>query len=176
MVVGAGIHNEPGAQRLSPFPPVEDLVGHCLKLLCDPNDPERSFVDFHTDDAVVLLINNYGGVSNLELGALTDEAMVQLSRTWNIRPARVLSGSFETSLNGPGFSISLCNLTNAAKAASAPVKELLELFDMRTSAVHWPNVSSREAYEAEDVATTSHIEDRSPELTHENDIKGEYTF
>ncbi|KAK8001293.1 hypothetical protein PG991_013515 [Apiospora marii] len=171
LVVGAGIHNEPGAQRLSPFPPVEDLVSHCLKLLCDPNDPERSFVDFHDNDSVVLLINNYGGVSNLELGALTDEAMVQLSRTWSIKPARVLSGSFETSLNGPGFSISLCNLTNAANAVSAPVKELLELFDMKTDAVHWPNVSSPEAYEAQDDATTSHIEHRSPELTYENDIK-----
>ncbi|KAK8137138.1 hypothetical protein PG984_005078 [Apiospora sp. TS-2023a] len=171
VVVGAGIHNEPGAQRLSPFPPVEDLVAHCLKLLCDSDDPERSFVEFHNNDSVVLLINNYGGVSNLELGALTDEAMVQLSRTWNIKPARILSGSFETSLNGPGFSISLCNLTNAANAISAPVKELLELFDMKTSAVHWPNVSSPEAYETQEDATTEHIEDRSPELTHENDIK-----
>ncbi|KAK7953118.1 hypothetical protein PG988_013812 [Apiospora saccharicola] len=171
VVVGAGIHNEPGAQRLSPFPPVEDLVAHCLKLLCDPNDPERSFVEFHNNDSVVLLINNYGGVSNLELGALTDEAMVQLSRTWNIKPARILSGSFETSLNGPGFSISLCNLTNAANAVSAPVKELLDLFDMKTSAVHWPNVSSPGAYEAQEDATTEHIEDRSPELKHENDIK-----
>lgn len=123
----------------------------------------------------MLLINNYGGVSNLELGALTDEAMVQLGRTWNIKPARVLSGSFETSLNGPGFSISLCNLTNAANAVLAPVKELLDLFDMKTSAVHWPNVSSPEAYETQDEATsTSHIEERSPELTYENDIKGEY--
>ncbi|KAK8029596.1 hypothetical protein PG993_010887 [Apiospora rasikravindrae] len=171
VVVGAGIHNEPGAQKLSPFPPVEDLISHCLKLLCDPNDPERSFVEFHNNDAVVLLINNYGGVSNLELGALTDEAMVQLGRAWNIKPTRVLSGSFETSLNGPGFSISLCNLTNAANEVSAPVEELLDLFDMKTDAVHWPNVSSPDTYETRtDDTTTEHIENR-PELTHENDIK-----
>ncbi|KAK7959331.1 uncharacterized protein PG986_004185 [Apiospora aurea] len=171
VVVGAGIHNEPGAQRLSPFPPVEDLVSHCLKLLCDPNDPERSFVEFHDNDAVVLLINNYGGVSNLELGALTDETILQLGRTWNIKPARILSGSFETSLNGPGFSISLCNLTNAANEVSAPAEELLDLLDMKTDAVHWPNVSSPDAYKTQtDEITAEHIEHR-PELAHENDIK-----
>ncbi|KAK8054522.1 hypothetical protein PG994_009589 [Apiospora phragmitis] len=171
VVVGAGIHNEPGAQKLSPFPPVEDLISHCLKLLCDPNDAERAFVNFHNDDAVVLLINNYGGVSNLELGALTDEAMVQLGRTWNIKPARALSGSFETSLNGPGFSISLCNLTNAANEVSAPVEELLDLFDMKTSAAHWPNVSSPKSYETQtDDSAGANMESKQ-ELTHENDIK-----
>lgn len=30
------------------------------------------------DDQVILLINNYGGLSNLELGALTDEVLIQL--------------------------------------------------------------------------------------------------
>ncbi|KAK8124060.1 hypothetical protein PG999_003978, partial [Apiospora kogelbergensis] len=172
VVVGAGIHNEPGAQRLSPFPPVEDLIAHCLRLLCDPNDPERAFVDFHADDAVVLVINNYGGVSNLELGALTDETMVQLDQTWNIKPVRVLSGSFETSLNGPGFSISLCNLTNAAKEVSAPVEELLDLLDMKTEAVHWPNVSSPQAYQDQTTEPVSEAKEGVQEGTYENDIKG----
>lgn len=172
VVVGAGIHNEPGAQRLSPFPPVEDLIAHCLRLLCDPNDPERAFVDFHADDAVVLVINNYGGVSNLELGALTDETMVQLGQTWNIKPVRVLSGSFETSLNGPGFSISLCNLTNAAKEVSAPVEELLDLLDMKTEAVHWPNVSLPQAYQDQTTEPVSEAKEGVQEGTYENDIKG----
>lgn len=142
VVVGAGIHNEPGAQRLSPFPPVEELIAYCLKLLCDPTDPERAFVEFHSGDDVVLLVNNYGGLSNLELGALTDETIIQLGRAWNIKPVRIFSGASETSLNGPGFSISLCNVTNAAKTSSTTVPELLELLDMKTSAVHWPNIST----------------------------------
>ncbi|KAK6857878.1 hypothetical protein PG995_005577 [Apiospora arundinis] len=171
VVVGAGIHNEPGAQRLSPFPPVEDLIAHCLRLLCDPNDTERAFVDFHKDDTVILIINNYGGVSNLELGALTDEAMVQLAQTWNIKPARVMSGSFETSLNGPGFSISLCNITNAANKVSAPVEELIDLFDMKTEAVHWPNVASPEAYKLQGDDNISESLENVPESTYENDIK-----
>lgn len=77
-VIGAGIHNEPGAQKISPFPPVEGLIAQLLALLCDQNDPERAFVKFNENDDTVLLINNYGGLSNLELGALTQETLSQL--------------------------------------------------------------------------------------------------
>lgn len=86
-VIGAGIHNEPGALRLSPFPSIESLIDHLLKLICDPNDPERGYVTFGDNDDVVLLINNYGGLSNLELGALTQEVIDQLGRLpllWSI--------------------------------------------------------------------------------------------
>lgn len=70
-----------GAQRLSPFPSVEELIQYCLKLLCDPEDKERYFVNFENDDSTILVINNYGGMSNLELGALTDETMTQLGES-----------------------------------------------------------------------------------------------
>ena len=92
-VVGAGIHNEPvrfslasvdlsnlvqGAQKISPFPSVEELVSKLLHFICDQKDPERAFVKFNKTDDTVLLINNYGGLSNLELGALTHETLNQL--------------------------------------------------------------------------------------------------
>lgn len=170
-IVGAGIHNEPvsrgrglldappaasptrvavvvdrtddeqGAQRLSPFPPVEELIQYCLKLLCDPTDAERHFVTFEEKDSVVLVVNNYGGMSNLELGALTDETITQLASTWHIQPVRILTGAFETSLNAPGFSISLCNLSAASRESGTPVAELLDLLDAPTTAVSWPNVT-----------------------------------
>jgi dihydroxyacetone kinase len=82
-VVGAGIHNEPGAQRVSPFPSVEDLIDQLLKFVCDSNDPERGYVKFGQNDDVVVLINNYGGLSNLELGALTHEVLDQLGKFTN---------------------------------------------------------------------------------------------
>jgi dihydroxyacetone kinase len=64
-----------GAQKISPFPSVEDLVSQLLKLLCDQSDSERGFVKFSKDDNVLLLINNYGGLSNLEIGALTQQTL-----------------------------------------------------------------------------------------------------
>ena len=40
-VIGAGIHNEPGQQLISPFPSVFEIIQRCLALLCDPNDAEQ---------------------------------------------------------------------------------------------------------------------------------------
>ncbi|KXH42397.1 hypothetical protein CSAL01_04889 [Colletotrichum salicis] len=138
-VIGAGIHNEPGQQLITPFPSVNDLIGRMLKLLCDPNDTERAFVSFEKGDEVTFLINNYGGLSILELGALTDEVQTQLASTWSITPVRTQVGTFETSLNAPGFSISLCNISAAARQSKSTITELLQLLDRPTSAVYWPN-------------------------------------
>lgn len=146
---------------------MEVLIQYCLKLLCDPEDKERYFVNFEKDDSTILVINNYGGMSNLELGALTDETMIQLGESarkqhrpiqiidtkcqiaskWDIKPVRTVTGTFETSLNAPGFSISLCNLSAASRESGTSVDELLELFDAPTTAVGWPNLTSSTAYQ-----------------------------
>lgn len=171
VVVGAGIHNEPGAQLITPFPPVEDLISRCLALLCDPNDAERAFVKFNPDDEVVLVVNNYGGLSNLELGALTDEIIIQLGSKWNIKPSRILSGIFETSLNAPGFAISLCNVTTAAKESNTKPQELLDLLDLKTEAVWWPNITRPQQSGASKPAPVEVSHER-PKISPENDIKG----
>lgn len=57
---------------------------------------------------------------------------------WKIKPCRIYSGMFETSLNGPGFSLTLGNLSNVATAVDKPVSELLRLLDAPTSAPAWP--------------------------------------
>lgn len=59
---------------------MENLIKYCLELLCDPTNEERHFVTFQENDSVVLVVNNYGGLSNLELGALTDETITQLGK------------------------------------------------------------------------------------------------
>ena len=109
-------------------------------MICDPNDKERAFVKFNKDDDTVLLINNYGGLSNLEVGALTHETLEQLEKKWDIKPTKIYSGPFETSLNGPGFSITLCNLTTAASSSKTSVSELMQLLGAETKAPAWPNV------------------------------------
>lgn len=141
VVIGAGIHNEPAQVHISPVPSVEDLIGRCLKLLCDESDTERGFVKFEQNDEIGLLVNNYGGLSVLELHALADEIQLQLSSRWNIKPYRTLFGAFETSLNAPGFSISLCNLTAAARQSNETVATLVRQFDSATTAVSWPNTT-----------------------------------
>lgn len=163
-VIGAGIHNEPGQQLVSPFPSVEEVIKSLLDLLLNQNDQERAFCKFATDDETLLLVNNYGGLSNLELGALVDEVQQQLSSTWSIKPVRCLSGSFETSLNAPGFSISLCNISAAANKCQSTTSALLELFDRPTTAVSWPNLvrpSSKLASTAQQQNGNGHVDEKA---------------
>ncbi|KAM0548788.1 hypothetical protein ACHAPJ_009784 [Fusarium lateritium] len=111
----------------------------CLNLLCDQSDPERAFVQFDPDDKVLLLVNNYGGLSVLELDVITDEIQIQLATRWNMNPIRTFCGAFETSLNAPGFSVSLCNVSAASKQSGFNVDDLIELLDRPTASIAWPN-------------------------------------
>ncbi|KAH7049321.1 dihydroxyacetone kinase-like protein [Macrophomina phaseolina] len=137
-VLGMGIHNEPGLRKISPMPSPHDLIQEMLLYVLDPNDSDRAFVKFSPEDDIALLINNFGGLSNLELEALTQIALEQLDNDWKIKPCRIYSGMFETSLNGPGFSLTLGNLSNVATSVNRAVSELLRLLDAPTSAPAWP--------------------------------------
>lgn len=68
--LGMGIHNEPGCRVIEPQPLIGDLVNQMLDQLLDANDADRAYVKFGNDDSVVLLVNNLGGLSQLEFGAI----------------------------------------------------------------------------------------------------------
>ena len=92
--IGMGIHNEPGHTRLSPIPPLSKLIEQLLELIMLTSDPERSFLPFKNDgsDEVVLLVNNLGGLSELELSSIAGETVKVLENKAKI--LRVLVGSF----------------------------------------------------------------------------------
>lgn len=133
--IGMGIHNEPGSERkttdLSGL--VKTMLAHCL----DPSDKDRHFLDLSERDQIILLINNLGGVSVLELGGITNEVVEQLANDWNIKPVRILAGTFMTSLNGMGFSISLLKVTDTGLGAGA---SMIELLDAPSEAAGWSAV------------------------------------
>ncbi|KAI9753639.1 MAG: hypothetical protein M4579_005048 [Chaenotheca gracillima] len=136
--LGMGIHNEPGLQQLSPTPSIEQLMEGMLGYLLNQEDADRAYVKFAPGDDVVLLVNNFGGLSNLELNAVAQIAIRQLGTNWNITPVRTYSGTFETSLNGPGFSVSLLNISGAAQGISKSPELILTLLDAPTTAPGWP--------------------------------------
>ncbi|KAK9245716.1 Dak1 domain-containing protein [Lipomyces tetrasporus] len=109
--LGLGIHNEKGCVRLQPIPSLPDLVKTMLDQLTDKDDADRAYVDFATAQNVVLMVNNLGGLSPLELGAITTEVVGQLTSR-GLRPNRLFSGTYMTSLDGPGFSITLLKATD----------------------------------------------------------------
>jgi len=136
--IGLGIHNESGFRRVSPVPPLNELIPSLLEMIISTSDAERSFVPFKDgkQDRVVLLVNNLGGLSALELGAVTGETTRALDAS-GIKVERILSGSFMSSLNMPGFSITLL-LLPGANETSAPSSDLiLSLLDQETSTPGW---------------------------------------
>ena len=137
-VLGMGVHNEPGLHEIDPMPPVEELVADMLMYCLDPKDKDRAFVEFKPDDVVLLLINNLGGMSSFELEALTSVTQKVLQKKWNITPVRAHAQCFETSLNAPGWSISLLNVSGIERETKVSVDTLLHLLDSDTRAPAWP--------------------------------------
>ncbi|KAH9967122.1 dihydroxyacetone kinase 1 [Russula dissimulans] len=144
--IGMGIHNEAGFQRLSPVPPLSKLIQTLLDLLLSQSDPERGFLPIGSSgkDNVVLLVNNLGGVSELELGAVAREAIGALAAR-GVVVSRVISGTFMTSLNMPGFSLTLLLLPSPSSAGAAAPSEdvILRLLDAFTSAPGWKWTSGK---------------------------------
>ncbi|KZZ94580.1 dihydroxyacetone kinase [Ascosphaera apis ARSEF 7405] len=131
--IGMGIHNEPGSHRTKAD--AQTLIKTMLNQLLDQNDKDRAFLGkWSPKDKFALLINNLGSVSTLELGALTAETCQQLKDTWKIEPVRIYQGTFLTSLNGMGFSISLLRLADTGLGEG---RQLLDLLDAPSEATGW---------------------------------------
>ncbi|KAI6883922.1 dihydroxyacetone kinase [Hortaea werneckii] len=128
--IGMGIHNEPGSDKTTAELP--GLVGTMLKYMLDQSDKDRAFINITPSDETVLLVNNLGGVSPLELGGITNEVVEQLENTWKIVPKRIVSGCFMTSLNQLGFSISLLKFQDTGLGVS-----MLDLIDAPSESPAW---------------------------------------
>ncbi|KAG5995045.1 hypothetical protein E4U54_002971 [Claviceps lovelessii] len=142
--IGTGPHNEPGFVKLSPVPSPSELIGQVLARCLDEKDPERGYVHFSPGDETMLLVNNFGGMSSLEMGALVDELLEQLEQDWKMEPVRVCAGLLETSLNAPAFSVSVINVTAAAGNCSFSAQDIMSFFDARTN-TSWESVAGSQA-------------------------------
>ncbi|KAI9779722.1 MAG: hypothetical protein M1839_007220 [Geoglossum umbratile] len=153
--VGMGIHNEPGSHRVPAQLP--QLVKTMLAQLLDVTDEDRAFLEISTEDRVVLLVNNLGGVSALELGGVTAEIVGQLKIDYGIEPVRILAGTYMTSLNGLGFSITLMKVADTGLGQEY---SMLELLDAPAEATGWC------------AAVTTETWTRRPTLTRESKVGG----
>ncbi|KAI0967419.1 Dak1 domain-containing protein [Xylaria arbuscula] len=146
--VGMGIHNEAGSGRAKVELP--ELVKAMLSQLLDKNDKDRAYLNVNSNE-VVLLVNNLGGVSVLELGGITAEVVKQLGQ-WGVRPVRILSGTYMTSLNGLGFSITLLNVVNTDIGGQS----MIQLLDYPCEATGWSAPISKNTWEAKNTNTREH--------------------
>uniref|UniRef100_A0A4X1VLB8 Triokinase/FMN cyclase n=1 Tax=Sus scrofa TaxID=9823 RepID=A0A4X1VLB8_PIG len=83
-----------------------------------------------TGSSVVLMVNNLGGLSYLELGIIADAA-VRFLEGRGVKIARALVGTFMSALEMPGVSLTLLLVD----------EPLLKLIDAETTAAAWPNVA-----------------------------------
>ena len=169
--IGTGPHNEPGYRKISPTPLAEDLVRQLLQHCLDQSDPDRGYVQFGPQEETVVLINNFGGVSYLELAAIVDEFLEQLGKDWPIEPVRVYAGPIQTSLNAVGISCTLVNLTRASRNCAYSVDEIKGFLDCRTSTFWESYAGAQSLRQAKSSQFISPLEEPRRQINDEDDLR-----
>ncbi|XP_040528462.1 triokinase/FMN cyclase [Gallus gallus] len=126
MELGLGIHGEAGVRRMKVMP-ADEAVETMLAHMTDPSN--ASHLPLSPGASVVLVVNNLGGLSCLELSIVAGVAVRSLERR-GVCIARALVGSFMTALEMAGISLTLLLVD----------EELLRLIDAETTAMAWPNM------------------------------------
>lgn len=158
--IGMGVHNEPGCEQTKIDLP--GLVKRMLSQMLDTRDADRGYLHVKQSDQTLLLINNYGGVSNLELGAIVTEVTFQLEKDYVVKPRRVIAGPIYGSLNGQGFGLSLLKLV---ETGLGPGKSMLDLFDAPAQATGWSaNIRS-------DTWENIYVDTQEAEVAEERQVK-----
>uniref|UniRef100_A0A8I3WY76 Triokinase and FMN cyclase n=1 Tax=Callithrix jacchus TaxID=9483 RepID=A0A8I3WY76_CALJA len=126
--LGLGIHGEAGVRRIK-MATADEIV----KLMLDhmTNTTNASHVPVQPGSSVVMMVNNLGGLSFLELGIIADAAVRSLEGR-GVKIARALVGTFMSALEMPGVSLTLLLVD----------EPLLKLIDAETTAAAWPNVAA----------------------------------
>ena len=109
MELGLGIHGESGVRRVklaSAKQTVEMMLNHMTST------KSATHLALKNGDYVAVLLNNLGAISHLEMGILSNEVLTQLE-TRQVSVRRFYSAPFLTSLEMPGFSISVLRLTSS---------------------------------------------------------------
>jgi len=101
MEIGIGIHGEPGRERMA-LKPVHDIVEMMAAAVADD-------LPFSSGDEVLAFVNGMGGTPLIELYIVFNE-LVGFLKGRGIEVSRNLIGSYITSLEMQGFSITLVKL------------------------------------------------------------------
>ncbi|KAK0410366.1 hypothetical protein QR680_005099 [Steinernema hermaphroditum] len=106
MELGLGIHGEPGCER-SKAKTAKEVVAAVMEKLA-----MSSKLRLERGEKIVILLNNLGSVSQLEMNILQKE-VIEWTNLFGAEIVRFYSGTFMTSLDGHGFSVTILKVTEA---------------------------------------------------------------
>lgn len=134
MEIGLGIHGEAGMKQC-PLMSCDDIAKEMLNEIQGyGREIDGNIVPLYNQgDNLLVLVNNLGGTSNFEMSLLTRSVISQLETDAGCKATRVLVGSYMTSFDMQGASVSIMPLTGDAK-------DILSLIDVETDAPAWGKV------------------------------------
>uniref|UniRef100_A0A4W3GTG9 Triokinase/FMN cyclase n=1 Tax=Callorhinchus milii TaxID=7868 RepID=A0A4W3GTG9_CALMI len=121
--MGLGIHGEAGIARMKMMS-ADEVVHKMVDHMINPSN--MSHLSLKAGDHIVLVVNNLGGLSCLEMNVVAKSAFSYLE-SQGVLIARAYVGSYMTSLDMAGVSLTLLHVN----------EELLNLLDRDTSASGW---------------------------------------
>lgn len=110
MELGLGVHGEAGVKRIKMSPAKESVKAMLSHMT---NAKSSTHLALKTGDFVAVLLNNLGALSSLEMGVLSNEVVSQLEEVQRVSVKRFYAGHFFTSLEMPGFSISILRMVSS---------------------------------------------------------------
>lgn len=133
--IGLGIHGEAGMQQsvLLTADAMAKKILATIKEYGREDECGSRIPMFENGDDVCLLVNNLGGTSNFEMSILANSAVKTMEGEYGCRVTRLLVGSFMTSFNMHGASLTVLTLTGAPA-------EVMKCLDATTAAPAWIRV------------------------------------
>ncbi|XP_062918204.1 triokinase/FMN cyclase isoform X1 [Mobula hypostoma] len=126
--LGLGIHGEAGVERIK-MVSADEVIQKVIDHMLSPCN--ESHLSLKAGDHIVLIVNNLGGLSCLELNIVANSAIKYLESK-EVIIERAYVGSFMTALEMGGTSLTMMHVDS----------EQLQFLDSPTSASGWPNVST----------------------------------
>ncbi|XP_051174082.1 triokinase/FMN cyclase-like isoform X2 [Leptopilina boulardi] len=131
---GLGVHGEAGYERKK-LQNVNEIVSQILKKLIET-------LLIRSNDSIAIIVNNFGGLSQLETGIVVKEIVTQC-QLFRIKPLRVYSGILMSSLDSVGIHISILKFPENEK------EQIINCLDDSTDAPQWPGKSFTVPFESE---------------------------
>lgn len=169
--IGLGIHGEAGMKQ-SPLLTADEMAKEMIDTIRNygrTNEDGEIVPLFEKGDSLCVLVNNLGGTSNFEMSILANACVKYLedeSNNLGCKVTRLLVGSFMTSFDMHGASVTILNL-------SCSSEELVSLLDAPCDAPAW---STCDIWKADGESSIRLSSTERPEVVVDSDSKPTVTL